>query len=143
MVAKMPVGRPEKKITDEIIAKSEEMAARGLTMDQIALCLGMGTRTLYEKKAKYPQLAQAIKAGQAKGIAEVTNNLYEQSKAGNVTATIFYLKNRDPDRWLDTRHIKVSDERAEDLTDDELAAYLPGGSRKGVNAAKGSKAKLH
>ena len=49
---------------------------------------------------------EAIKTGQAKGIAAVTNYLMKSASEGNVTAQIFYLKNRSPENWNDKYHIE-------------------------------------
>lgn len=34
-------------------------------------------------------------------MAEVTNALFSSAQDGNVTAQIFYLKNRDTENWMD------------------------------------------
>ena len=47
----------------------------------------------------------ALEDGEAKGIARVTGYLMNSAREGNVTAQIFYLKNRDPENWKDRRHI--------------------------------------
>ena len=73
------MGRPAIEITEEICDKAESLAAQGLTMEQIALILGMGERTLYEKKVEFPQFAHSIEAGQAKGIGVVVNRLYKKA----------------------------------------------------------------
>lgn len=88
------MSRPSIKITDEVCRQAESFAAQGLIMEQIADCLGMGDRTLYEKQQAYPQLAQSIKSGRAKGIAKVTNALFTSATGGNLGAQVFYLKNR-------------------------------------------------
>ena len=88
------VGHPSIPITEEMIEEAQALSSRGLTMEQIADCLGLGARTLYEKQVAYPQLAQAIKAGRAKGIKVIANSLFEAGKSGNITAQIFYLKCR-------------------------------------------------
>jgi len=102
------MARPAIEITEEIIEKAESLAARGLTMEQIASCLGMGERTLYEKKALYPQLAQAIKEGGDKGISIIANALFENAKSGNTTAQIFYMKARA--KWQDHHKEDKADE---------------------------------
>ena len=43
----------------------------------------------------------ALKNGRAKGLAKVTNSLFNSANDGNVTAQIFYLKNRDESNWRD------------------------------------------
>lgn len=97
------VGRPPIKIDDAMCEKAESLASQGLTMKQITYVLGMGTRTLYEKQAEFPQFSHTIKKGQSKGIANMTNALFTKGMAGHVLAMIFYLKNRDPENWEDVQ----------------------------------------
>ena len=101
------MGRPAIEITEEICKKAESLAAQGMTMDQIALSLGMGERTLYEKKAEYPHFSQSIKEGQAKGIATITNSLFNKAKNGDNISSIFYLKNRAG--WADKTEVTGKD----------------------------------
>jgi hypothetical protein len=102
------MGRPEIPITEELCQKAETLASQGLTMEQIAAVLGMGSTALYEKQAKYSELAEAIKTGRQKGIAIVTNALMDTAKSGNVAAQIFYLKNRDRVNWKDKQDTEIT-----------------------------------
>lgn len=77
----------------------ERLASLGLTMEQIAASMGIGTRTLERRKADLAEVAEAIKKGQAKGISEVANALWSNAMGGNVTAQIFFLKARA--QWKD------------------------------------------
>ena len=95
------MGRPLIEITPEICKKAEQLAAQGLIMTQIAAVLGMGERTLYEKVENYPQFSQAIEAGRAKGIAQVTNALFKKATEGDTAAQKYYLNNRDKPNWKD------------------------------------------
>ena len=97
----MKAGRPPYEVTEEVIAKCEKLAAQGLTLEQIAQVLGITYKTLNEKKKEFSDLSDAIKRGQAKGIAQVSNKLYGKALEGDNTAMIFYLKNRDPENWQD------------------------------------------
>ena len=90
----MATGRPKIKITQKICQKAEHLASQGLTMSQIAAVLGIGESTLYEKQNEYPEFMESIKKGKAKGVAVITNALFEKAKEGDNTAMIFYLKNR-------------------------------------------------
>ena len=81
----------------------ETLAGQGLTTKQIADCIGIGRTTLYEHRKKDPNIEDAIKRGRSKGVQQVTNALFSSAMTGNVTAQIFYLKNRDPDKWRDRR----------------------------------------
>jgi hypothetical protein len=120
------MGQPALIIDETICEHAEALASQGLTKQQIALALGIGESTLYEKQAKFPEFKDAIKRGQAKGIAKVANALFERAvgftteeekafcHAGRIvtqrvikiyppdtTAAIFYLKNRAPEDWKD------------------------------------------
>ena len=90
--------------------KVETFAAQGLTMDQIADCLGIGRSTLYERMGSEADVSDAIKRGRAKGIATISNALFQSGKSGNVTAQIFYLKNRQPEEWKDRRETQLSND---------------------------------
>ena len=83
--------------------KIEALAAQGLSVKQIADCLGIGRSTLYDHKKAKPDVSDAIKRGRSKGLSVVTNALFQSAKGGNVTAQIFYLKNREPEKWKDRR----------------------------------------
>jgi hypothetical protein len=87
-------GRPEIEINDDVCRKAEALAAQGLNMQQIADSLGIGLSTIYDKAEDYPELLESIKIGRSKGIAIVTNALFEKARNGDNVAMIFYLKNR-------------------------------------------------
>ena len=71
----MTVGRP-KWIPDELACrKAREMASRGLTVAQIADCLGVSDATVYERQKEYPEFLEAIKRGRSEGIKEVTKQI--------------------------------------------------------------------
>jgi len=96
------MGRPKAfEVDDAMLSKVESLAAQGLTKEQIARSLGVSYNTLNERQKDYPEFLEAIKRGQAKGIATVSNALFQKAKDGDNTAMIFYLKNRDPDNWED------------------------------------------
>ena len=102
------MGRPAFEITEDVCKKAESLAAQGLTKEQIARCLGIHYMTLNRREKESSEFSEAIKNGQAKGIAQVTNYLMENAKAGNPTAQIFYLKNRAPKEWKDDRNLNVT-----------------------------------
>ena len=97
---KRKVGRPKFEITEAIMKKAEDYAAKGLTIEQIAAVLGIHHATIYERQQEYPDFYDALKRGRATGIANVTNALYEKATVDkDNTAMIFYLKNRAG--WVD------------------------------------------
>ena len=81
-----------KPTIDINLRQVEALAAQGLTQQQIADALGISVSTLDNRKRDNEEFRDAIKRGKAKGIAKVTNKLFEQIQSGNVTATIFFLK---------------------------------------------------
>jgi len=107
------MARPSIKIDNDLCLKAESLAAQGLTSDQIASVLGMGESTLYEKQKQYPEFSEAIKKGRSKGIATITNTLFNKAKSGDNTAMIFYLKNRAG--WKDKVETEHSGEIGQNL----------------------------
>lgn len=86
----------------------EKLATRGLTEEQIAHAIGIHRDTLTNHKKRNSELSEAIKRGRAKGIAKVSNALFEAAISGNVTAMIFYLKNRAPNEWSDRHEVTAA-----------------------------------
>jgi hypothetical protein len=83
------------------LEKVEDLASRGLSQKQLAIALGINLKTLQKHRKINEQLQASIDKGRVQGLADVSNSLYENALGGNVTAQIFYLKNRDPDNWRD------------------------------------------
>jgi len=100
------------------LEKVEELASRGLTYRQLATALGVNLKTIQKHKKINQELQAAIDLGRAKGLAEVSNSLFESATGGDVTAQTFYLKNRSPDDWRDRFEQKV------DIKGDVTALHL-------------------
>ena len=121
----MDSGRPPIEITDELCKKVETLAAQGLTKEQMASVLGMGRTTFFDKQAKYPNFLNAIAAGQAKGIATITNALFNKAKKGDTPAIKYYLNNRDNANWKDRIDSTVSGNIAlSDITDEQIDSRI-------------------
>lgn len=88
------------------LKKVEGFAAQGMTNEQIAEALGIGRTTHFAKKKGNQDYLNAIKEGQAKGIATITNALFNNAKTGNLGAQCFYLKNRAG--WADKTDMNVT-----------------------------------
>lgn len=129
----MPSGR--KKIwKDEFIEIAGKAAREGNTMVGIGKSIGVGKRKLYEWMKEHPQLEEAVNSGRdyfdtrvaeaslakrVKGFTytvkrEVLDRdgqkhvLREQRKVlPDVTACIFWLKNRRGDRWRDVHNLEI------------------------------------
>lgn len=95
-------GRPKKKIHDqETLNKIVEYGAQGLTIGQIAKCLGISRASLDRKRKEYEEIEEAIKKGEALGVSKIAQALMNNAiHENNVTAQIFYLKNRS-ENWAD------------------------------------------
>ena len=89
----------------------EGWARDGLTEEQIANNMGIGRTTLYEWKQKEPNIANTLKKGKEVVDFEVENALLKNALSGNVTAQIFWLKNRKKDQWREK--IETNDEEKE------------------------------
>lgn len=106
-------GRPsilrdaETSARKKIIRHVESYAALGFTNEQIAEMLGIG-RTTLQRWSDDAEFRTALKRGKDKADALVIRALYNRAVgsklyAADVTACIFWLKNRQPDRWRDKR----------------------------------------
>lgn len=82
------------------------MCMNGATEDDVAKRIGISRRQLYRWKDKEPKLALALQNGKEASVAAVTNKVYQMAMHGNMTAAIWYLKNRDPEHWSDHPELK-------------------------------------
>ena len=67
------IGRPKFVVTKDMCQRAEAYASQGLTSEQIALALGIGQSTLYDKQNEFKEFGEAIKRGKGRGIQRVTN----------------------------------------------------------------------
>ena len=83
-------------------------ARDGLIDEQIAHNIGISKATLYDWKNKHPDFLEAIKSSKEVADFEVESALYNKACSGDVTAQIFWLKNRKPDKWRDKADMTVT-----------------------------------
>lgn len=108
--------------------KAQKLCEGGATDVEVADCLDISSTTLYRWKAEHPEFREALKAGKAVADDRVERSLYNRAvgytfdstkifmPAGanepvyapfrehvppDVTAAIFWLKNRQPEQWRD------------------------------------------
>lgn len=129
----MAKGKYEEWLEPDGLLRLEAWARDGLTDEQIANNMGISRVTLYEYKNKYPNISNALKRGKEVIDIEVENALYkravgytcvekkveESEKDGkkiittikeippDVTAQIFWLKNRKPKDWRDKQDMNI------------------------------------
>lgn len=123
----MGAGRPT-DYKPEYAEQAAKLCALGATDIELADFFGVDVRTVYRWKHKHDEFCQALNAGKEKADERVINSLYhraigyEQDEvkifmpagadapvyapfrakvAPDVTAAIFWLKNRKPDDWRD------------------------------------------
>lgn len=97
---------PRPKTLD--VAKVESIAAMGGTNDQIAAALGVSDGTLKNIRKRDKAVDEAILRGKDKADVQVVAALYKKALGGDTTACIFWLKNRQPDRWRDRHDMQHS-----------------------------------
>ena len=120
----MKRGPKPRLITEEFLAKVEHLAARGLSQQQVCHALGFSETWWYDAKQKNSDISESFKRGQAKGLAEVSNAIYEQALNGSTGAACFFLKNRDPDRWSDVKSVNAVQINVGKMTDTKLLEEL-------------------
>ena len=111
-------------ITEEFLAKVEHLATRGLSQQQVCYALGFIETWWYDAEQKNLDISDSFKRGQAKGLAEVSNAIYEQALNGSTGAACFFLKNRDPDRWSDVKSVNAVQINVGKMTDTQLLEEL-------------------
>lgn len=121
-----PRGRKEKYIdwiTPDGLTILEGYARNGLTDDEISLKIGINRTTLYDWKKRFPTIANVLKTNKESADLKVEQALYKlatgyaydyvnadgkkvtQEVQPNLGATIFWLKNRQPQRFRDKQEV--------------------------------------
>ncbi len=147
-------------LTEDGLARIEQWAREGLTDEQIARKMGINPATLYKWLNSYGEISEALKKGKAPVDIQVENALlkralgydYEEvvtevvempdgSKrrhikkttkqvVPDVTAQIYWLNNRRPDRWRAKQQADATDamSRLDQLLEEaKRAAYAETG----------------
>lgn len=112
-------GRPKKILNSkDTLDKIIQYGAEGLTIGQTARMLGVSRSSLDRRRKEFDEIEEAIKKGQAKGISNISNALYNSAMDGNVTAQIFYLKTRGEEgQWNDQANVQINVDLTKALTD--------------------------
>ena len=97
--------------TEDGCLRIKGMARDGLTDEQIASKIGINRTTLYEWIKRYPDIANALQEGKAPVDTLVEDALYKAAIGGNITAQIFWLKNRKRLAWRDAWREDIGDDK--------------------------------
>ena len=113
----MAKGKYQEWLEPDGLLLLEGWARDGLTDEQIAHNMGIVTSNLYDWKKKYSEISEALKKGKEVVDIEVENALLKSALEGNITAQIFWLKNRKPNRWREKQSIEHTGEVSTKLSD--------------------------
>ena len=120
----MKPGPKPRVVSEKLLEEIEHHASRGLSQQQVCHALGLSETWWYDAKQKNSDISDSFKRGQAKGLAEVSNAIYEQALNGSTGAACFFLKNRDPDRWSDVKSVNAVQINVGKMTDTQLLEEL-------------------
>lgn len=104
---KHPGGRPTTYDQRYAIA-AHKLALLGCNDERIAEILNIPNSSFSEWKNSQPELLEALQDGRGTADGKVASALYNLALSGNVTAMIFWLKNRQKEYWRDKQDIVVS-----------------------------------
>jgi len=104
----MQTGRPS-DYSPDILPTVAELALAGATDQEIADSIGVDRSTYYRWRIRYPEFRDAIKEGKPEADRKVIDSLYTKALAGDTTAQIFWLKNRQSKDWKDRKEITGED----------------------------------
>lgn len=151
--------------------QAQKLCALGATDNELADFFGVSSRTIYRWIAEFPDFCQSLKLAKVEADTRVERSLYHRAVgysyeavkimavAGEVqkvayiehvppdtTAMIFWLKNRQSDKWRDVhKHELGRPGEFDDLTDEQLreritavtgSAVVGSAPRKGTRAAR-------
>ena len=120
----MKPGPKPRVVSEKLLEEIEHHASRGLSQQQVCHALGLSETWWYDAKQKNSDISDSFKRGQVKGLAEVSNAIYEQALNGSTGAACFFLKNRDPDRWSDVKSVNAVQINISKMTDTQLLEEL-------------------
>lgn len=91
-------------------------ARDGLTNEEIARRMEIDVRTLYRWQKKEVAISNSLKSGKEVVDYAVEGSLLKNALSGNVTAQIYWLKNRRPDKWRE--------QPKEDIDNDDIPRFI-------------------
>ena len=95
-------------VSNDKLVLVQGWARSGLTNEQIANNCGISITTLYKWQSEHAEFADALKMGKEVTDFMVENALFRNAMNGNVTAQIFWLKNRKPSEWRDKPEVNAN-----------------------------------
>jgi hypothetical protein len=78
--------------------------AHGCSRRAAAVAANIGNSTLADWVAKDAAFAEAVEAAEVQSVKAIEDALWRKAKSGHPTAMIFWLCNREPERWRNVQH---------------------------------------
>ncbi len=158
------MGRPS-SYQPEYAEKALVLCKNGATIREVAEFFEVTERTVHNWSHEFPEFFQALKTGRETADARVEQSLYRRALGysfdsvhisawqgqaiqtpivthvpPDVTAAIFWLKNRRPEEWRDVKAVEhsgsVTHKIARELTEEELERIAAGGSAGAAEQAQ-------
>lgn len=146
----------------DFIPLAENYALLGATDNELADFFGVDVSTINRWKKKYPEFCESLKKGKDIADSNVASKLYNRAigydfeekhiirkdgvivgekritkhQPADTTAAIFWLKNRQPEKWRDRKELQIGNKLGDDLesmTDEELRAIIRGEKEQSGN----------
>jgi hypothetical protein len=138
-------GRPS-SYRDVYAEQAAKLTKLGAKDSELSDFFGVSEKTLNTWKKKYPEFLQSIKSGKILADAEIAHSLYHRAKGfehedldlrviggklrktkivkhypPDTTAGIFWLKNRQPDKWRDVTKMEMTGRNGGPIETHELS----------------------
>ena len=98
----MPRGKP---ISREQIAKALGAVAMGADYALAAALIGVSHGSLKNHVSRNARVKREFEEARQRSDSRVVKSLFDKALAGDTTAMIFWLKNRQPTAWRDRREL--------------------------------------
>jgi len=127
------------KLTDEIQKVICEALGVGSTRTAAFTSAGISRRTFYDWLKGVPEFKEAVEDAEAAARVAIEVRLSDLALSGDRFALMYYLQNRYPDDWKDTRNYKIDqtlqldDKRKAEATDDDIMDIL---EKEGVDCTQ-------
>jgi len=126
------------KLTAEVEKSIVTALAAGCTRTAAFGAAGIGNKAFYTWLKEIPKFKQAVLDAEANARLAIESRLANLAVEGDRFAIMYYLQNRYPEDWKDTRNYKidqniaVDDKRKAEATDDDIMDIL---EKKGVDCS--------
>jgi hypothetical protein len=127
-------GRPS-DYRQEYCQQVMDYMAKGYSLSAFAGSIKQSRDTMYEWMGTHPEFSDAVTRARAMRLVPWEERLMTVEKSGEVAATIFALKNTDPEEWREVRYANFDHNvKIETLSDEQLLAIASGRREASVGA---------